>query len=162
MLIRKVVSFVGQVISMSYVIGNIVHIIIKCLSSDFLSAVSWNHDIFFNDDSRRQIYFWKIMLIKPMTKFFVMIIHVKPLFSVMHVVLGTGVILLNIPWVLRMVCGPKRKECKVLHGENSLLFPEFCHLLCHLCIVNVSNSFLVTKMLLVLQKKAVWNQMYRK
>ena len=44
---------------MSYVIGNIVHINIKCLSSDILNAVSWNHDICLNDDSHRQIYFWK-------------------------------------------------------------------------------------------------------
>ena len=39
---------------MSYVIGNIVHII-KCFSSDILNAVSWNYYIFLNDDSRRQI-----------------------------------------------------------------------------------------------------------
>ena len=57
--VRKVASFVGQVISMSYVIGNIVYIMTKCLSIDILNAVSWNHDICLNDDSRRQIYFWK-------------------------------------------------------------------------------------------------------
>ena len=53
-------SFVGQVISMSYVLGNIVYIMTKCLSIDILNAVSWNHSITLNEESSRQIEFWKI------------------------------------------------------------------------------------------------------
>jgi hypothetical protein len=40
--VKKIASLVGQIISMSYVIGNVAHIMTKYLSIDILSADTWN------------------------------------------------------------------------------------------------------------------------
>ena len=53
--VRLVASLVGQIISMSYVIGNIAYIMTKCISIDILSAKSWNSFICLSDDSLDQI-----------------------------------------------------------------------------------------------------------
>ncbi|KAK3097826.1 hypothetical protein FSP39_013568 [Pinctada imbricata] len=57
--VRMAASFVGQVISMSYVLGNIVYIMTKSISIDILSAKSWNSFIFLSKESLHQINFWK-------------------------------------------------------------------------------------------------------
>ncbi|KAK3090282.1 hypothetical protein FSP39_010613 [Pinctada imbricata] len=57
--VRKVASVVGQIISMSYVVGNIVYIMTKCISADILEASSWNQSIFLSTESINQIHFWK-------------------------------------------------------------------------------------------------------
>lgn len=57
--VKKIASLVGQIISMSYVIGNVAHIMTKFLSIDILSADTWNSFITLSDDSIEQISFWK-------------------------------------------------------------------------------------------------------
>ena len=57
--VNKIASLVGQIISMSYVIGNVVHIMTKYLSIDILPADTWNSFITLSDDSIEQISFWK-------------------------------------------------------------------------------------------------------
>ncbi|KAK3086454.1 hypothetical protein FSP39_018665 [Pinctada imbricata] len=57
--VRKVARLVGQLISMSYVVGNIVYIMTKNLSSDILQAESWNHTIALRKQSLNQMLFWK-------------------------------------------------------------------------------------------------------
>jgi hypothetical protein len=57
--VKKIASLVGQIISMSYVIGNVVHIMTKYLSIDILPADTWNSFITLSDDSIEQISFWK-------------------------------------------------------------------------------------------------------
>lgn len=57
--VKKIASLVGQIISMSYVIGNVAHIMTKYLSIDILSADTWNSFITLSDDSIEQISFWK-------------------------------------------------------------------------------------------------------
>jgi hypothetical protein len=56
--VRKVASFVGQIISMSTVIGSVCQLMTKCLSIDILNAISWNKHICLSADSIRQILFW--------------------------------------------------------------------------------------------------------
>ena len=57
--VKKVASFVGQVVSMFYVLGNVVYIMTKYLSIDILTAKSWYCDIKLSDHSVEQIAFWK-------------------------------------------------------------------------------------------------------
>ena len=57
--VRTVASFVGQIISMAYVLGNIVYIMTKSLSIDILKANSWNCNITLTGCSLDQIQFWK-------------------------------------------------------------------------------------------------------
>jgi hypothetical protein len=57
--VKKIASLVGQIISMSYVIGNVAHIMTKYLSIDILSADTWSSFITLSDDSIEQISFWK-------------------------------------------------------------------------------------------------------
>lgn len=56
--VRKVSSVVGQIISMSYVLGNIVYIMTKSLSIDIASAKSWNVCIKLSEESSVQLDFW--------------------------------------------------------------------------------------------------------
>ena len=57
--VRKLASFVGQIISMSYVIRNVAYIMTKYLSMNILSARNWYSDIILTDLSIDQINFWK-------------------------------------------------------------------------------------------------------
>jgi hypothetical protein len=57
--VKKIASLVGQIISISYVIGNVVHIMTKYFSIDILPADTWNSFITLSDDSIEQISFWK-------------------------------------------------------------------------------------------------------
>ncbi|MEW8544359.1 MAG: reverse transcriptase domain-containing protein [Candidatus Thiodiazotropha sp.] len=57
--VRKVASFVGQVISMSIVIGHISQIMTRYLSIDILKAFSWDSFIPLSCESIEQLKFWK-------------------------------------------------------------------------------------------------------
>ncbi|XP_053382012.1 uncharacterized protein LOC123541270 [Mercenaria mercenaria] len=57
--VKKVASFVGQIISMSVVIGNISQIMTRYLSMDIVAAHSWTAYIRLSLDSRKQLQFWK-------------------------------------------------------------------------------------------------------
>ena len=52
---RLVASLVGQIVSMSYVIGNVANIMTKHLSIDILGKTSWNSCIVLTDSSLNQI-----------------------------------------------------------------------------------------------------------
>ncbi|XP_069112417.1 uncharacterized protein [Argopecten irradians] len=56
--VRKVASAVGQIVSMSYVLGNVVYIMTKSLSVDISESISWNSAISLSDDSVKQLNFW--------------------------------------------------------------------------------------------------------
>ncbi|CAG2197540.1 unnamed protein product [Mytilus edulis] len=56
---RLVASLVGQIVSMSYVIGNVAYIMSKHLSIDILRKTSWNSCIVLSKASLIQINFWK-------------------------------------------------------------------------------------------------------
>ncbi|XP_068238348.1 uncharacterized protein [Palaemon carinicauda] len=56
--VRKVASFVGQIISMSTVIGSVSQLMTRCLSVDILNLRSWNDHIVLSNDSYGQIQFW--------------------------------------------------------------------------------------------------------
>ena len=56
---RLVASLVGQIVSMSYIIGNVAYIMTKHLSIDILEKTSWNSCIALTDSSLNQIKFWK-------------------------------------------------------------------------------------------------------
>jgi hypothetical protein len=56
---RLTASLVGQLVSMSYVIGNVTNIITKYLSIDILDKQSWNSAIYLSKESLDQIAFWK-------------------------------------------------------------------------------------------------------
>ncbi|CAG2243182.1 unnamed protein product [Mytilus edulis] len=60
--VRKVASLVGQIISTSPVIGNIVYLMTKHLSIDINSVHSWNSYIHLSVDSIDQINFWRFNL----------------------------------------------------------------------------------------------------
>lgn len=62
--VRRVASLVGQIISMSVVIGSVSQLMTRCLSIDTSSATSWNSMIFLSKDSIDQISFWKHTLDK--------------------------------------------------------------------------------------------------
>ena len=56
--VKKVASLVGQIVSMSFVIGNVAYIMTKCLSFDINQSTSWNGHIMLSELSREQIAFW--------------------------------------------------------------------------------------------------------
>ena len=56
--VRSVASVVGQIISMSIVIGSVSQIMTRCLSIDILKARTWNSYIKLSDDSVLQLGFW--------------------------------------------------------------------------------------------------------
>jgi hypothetical protein len=56
---RLTASLVGQLVSMSYVIGNVTNIMTKYLSIDILDKQSWNSAICLSKESLDQIAFWK-------------------------------------------------------------------------------------------------------
>lgn len=58
MFVRKVASFVGQIISMSTVVGSVSQLMTRSLSIDIISLTSWNDFIVLSDESCRQIQFW--------------------------------------------------------------------------------------------------------
>jgi hypothetical protein len=60
--VRLAASLVGQIVSMSYVIGNVTNIMTKYLSIDILDKQSWNSDICLSKESLDQIAFWKCNL----------------------------------------------------------------------------------------------------
>ena len=49
--VRRIASLVGQIISMSVVIGNISQLMTRSLSIDILSAISWNSMIYLSEES---------------------------------------------------------------------------------------------------------------
>jgi hypothetical protein len=55
----KIESFVGQIVSMSYVIGNVACTMTKHLSIGILEKTSWNSCIVLTDSSLNHIKFWK-------------------------------------------------------------------------------------------------------
>ncbi|CAG2193676.1 unnamed protein product [Mytilus edulis] len=57
--VRTVASVIGQIISMSYVIGNVAYIMTKYLSIDVMSACSWKSYIELSVQSKEQLIFWK-------------------------------------------------------------------------------------------------------
>ena len=57
--VRTVASLVGQIISMHYVLGDIVYLMTKSISIDVQKAVSWNSYIVLSKDSLSMIQFWK-------------------------------------------------------------------------------------------------------
>lgn len=57
--VRQVASFVGQIISMSIVIGPVSQIMTRYLSMDIAKAYSWNSFILLSDDSLEQLKFWE-------------------------------------------------------------------------------------------------------
>ena len=56
---RLAASLVGQIVSMSYVIGNVTNIMTKYLSIDILDKQSWNSAMCLSKESLNQIAFWK-------------------------------------------------------------------------------------------------------
>ena len=57
--VRQLASFVGQIISMSVVLGNISQIMTRYLSIDISCAVSWDSFVKLSSDSLQQLYFWR-------------------------------------------------------------------------------------------------------
>ena len=57
--VRKAASFVGQIISMSIVIGHVSQIMTRYLSIDILKAFSWDSFISLSCESIEQLKFWK-------------------------------------------------------------------------------------------------------
>ena len=57
--VRKVASLVGQIISMHFVVGNIVYLMTKSLSYEILSVPSWNSEIHLSSQSLSIISFWR-------------------------------------------------------------------------------------------------------
>jgi hypothetical protein len=57
--VKKVARFVGQIISMSIVIGQVSQIMTRYLSMDIVKAPSWFSYIKLSPESREQITFWK-------------------------------------------------------------------------------------------------------
>lgn len=55
--IASLASLVGQIISMSVVIGNVSQLMTRCLSIDKLAATSWNSMIYLCEESVNQISF---------------------------------------------------------------------------------------------------------
>ena len=56
--VRKVASVVGQLISMSIVVGHVSQIMTRYLSADILQAKHWDMYIRLCDESRQQLLFW--------------------------------------------------------------------------------------------------------
>lgn len=57
--VRKVASFIGQIISMSIVIGPVAQIMTRYLNMDVVCARSWNSYIKLSNESKNQLEFWK-------------------------------------------------------------------------------------------------------
>ena len=68
--VRLVASLVGQIISTSLVVGNIVYLMTKHLSIDINRAHSWNSYICLSDDSIEQINFWRFNMNNVNFKYF--------------------------------------------------------------------------------------------
>lgn len=68
LLVRKVSSLVGQIISMSIVIGHVTQIMTRSLSIDILKAYSWESYIPLSPESIEQIKFWQSNLEKVNTR----------------------------------------------------------------------------------------------
>ena len=62
--VRKIACFVGQIISMSIVIGNIAQIKTRYLTFDINSAISWNSKIRLTEESVNELQFWQANLSK--------------------------------------------------------------------------------------------------
>ncbi|XP_068240109.1 uncharacterized protein [Palaemon carinicauda] len=60
--VKKVASCIGQIISMSVVIGKVSQIMTRNLSIDVLAASHWDQYIKISDESKRQLEFWQISL----------------------------------------------------------------------------------------------------
>ncbi|XP_069109284.1 LOW QUALITY PROTEIN: uncharacterized protein [Argopecten irradians] len=56
--VKKVSSVIGQIISMSYILGNIVNIMTRNLSMDVAMSASWNCRISLSSQSVEQLKFW--------------------------------------------------------------------------------------------------------
>jgi hypothetical protein len=56
--VRKVASFVGQIISMNIVVGHVTQIMTRYLSLDILQSRTWDSYISLSDNSIAQIKFW--------------------------------------------------------------------------------------------------------
>ena len=61
--VRKAASFVGQIISMSIVIGPVSQIMTRCISINILQARTWNSYIKLTSDSQQQLTFWENTLV---------------------------------------------------------------------------------------------------
>ena len=59
MRVRKVARLVGQIISMSMVIGSVSQLMTRSLSMDIVSASSWNSYVTLSPMSIRQLSFWE-------------------------------------------------------------------------------------------------------
>lgn len=57
--VRKLASLVGQIISMSVVIGHVSQIMTRCLSIDIVRAFSWDSYIGLSQESLYQMEFWQ-------------------------------------------------------------------------------------------------------
>lgn len=57
--VRRLASLVGQIISMSVVIGSVAQLMTKSLSIDIVSAPTWNSMVLISEESKKQISFWK-------------------------------------------------------------------------------------------------------
>lgn len=60
--VRKLASLVGQIISMSVVIGHMAQIMTRCLSIDVVKAYGWDSYITVSEESLCQIKFWRTTL----------------------------------------------------------------------------------------------------
>ena len=60
--VRKVASFVGQIISMNIVIGPVSQIMTRYISMDILKASTWNSFIKLSTESCQQLLFWQSTL----------------------------------------------------------------------------------------------------
>jgi hypothetical protein len=58
-LVRKLASFIGQIISMSIVIGPVSQIMTRFLSMDVLKAQTWNSYVSISHESFEQLCFWE-------------------------------------------------------------------------------------------------------
>lgn len=57
--VKKIASFVGQIISMAIVIGNVSQIMTKCLSMDICNAKHWFDFVTLSENSISQLEFWR-------------------------------------------------------------------------------------------------------
>ena len=60
---RKAASFVGQITSMSILIGPVSQIMTRCISINILQARTWNSYIKLTSDSQQQLTFWENTLV---------------------------------------------------------------------------------------------------
>ena len=57
--VRKVASFVGQIISMNIVLGPVSQIMTRSISKDIAGAESWNYCIRLSVESKDPLAFWE-------------------------------------------------------------------------------------------------------